>query len=94
MAKLNIKLNKRSDDSKSDQISIQIEQQIKGGVLKAGDLLPSSYVLGSQLGVSKATVLAAYKQLADRRLIETIERVGSQVRAGKSKTGKSGIKGK
>ena len=45
------------------QIVEQIRPLIETGVLKAGDLLPSSRDLARQLGVSRGTVVFAYEQL-------------------------------
>ncbi len=48
----------------------QIKQQIDQGIFSAGDRLPSVRRQSTQHGVSISTVLQAYGQLQDRRIIE------------------------
>ncbi|MCP3666835.1 MAG: winged helix-turn-helix transcriptional regulator [Gammaproteobacteria bacterium] len=48
----------------------QIKQQIDQGIFRAGDRLPSVRRQSTQHGVSISTVLQAYGQLQDRRIIE------------------------
>ncbi len=61
------------------QLAQDIASQIEGGVLRAGEKLPSVRALQRQRGVSQATVLQAYYQLEHRGLIESRPRSGYYV---------------
>lgn len=86
MAKLNIRLNTKSDQPKSQQIAAEIERAITSGRLKADDALPSERALGEQLGVDRKTVRRAFVILSDRRIVKTYGTRGRRV------TGASGAK--
>jgi DNA-binding GntR family transcriptional regulator len=85
MAKLNIRLNSRSETSKAQQIADQIADAIKSGKLRAGDPIQSERSLAEQLGVARITVKRAYKVLNDRKLVETMGTAGRRVRTGSQK---------
>jgi len=51
------------------QLITLIKRQIRTGILKPGDLIPSESQLCSQYGVSRSTVRQALNQLAEERLI-------------------------
>lgn len=61
------------------QIVEQILQNIKSGVLRPGDRLPTERELAARLEVSRGTVKKAYAELAANNLIEIIQGSGSYV---------------
>jgi DNA-binding transcriptional MocR family regulator len=62
------------------EISASVEDGIRAGALGAGTALPPVRGLAGELGVSPATVAAAYRGLRDRGLVETAGRGGTRVR--------------
>lgn len=67
--KLKIKMSARSDESGSGQVANQLRELIKGGRLKAGDVLPSEDGLAEQLGVGRKIVRYAYGKLVEEGLL-------------------------
>lgn len=61
------------------KIAVNIETQIKSGVLKIGDRLPSVRVMQKEQGVSASTILQAYYNLESKGLIETRPQSGYYV---------------
>ncbi len=62
------------------QIADQIQQQIRDGIYKAEDKLPSVRVLAKQQQASVSTILSAYGLLEDRDVIEVRPKSGYYVR--------------
>ena len=58
-----------------------IERQIRRGVLRAGERLPSVRALCTARGISQGTVMQAYYLLEDRGLVTTRPRSGYYVNA-------------
>ena len=61
-------------------VAASVEAGVRDGALPAGSPLPPVRALAAQLGVSPATVAAAYRTLRQRGLIETGGRRGTRVR--------------
>jgi DNA-binding transcriptional MocR family regulator len=62
------------------EISATVEDGVRRGALHAGAPLPPVRELAGTLGVSPATVAAAYKALRQRGIVETAGRNGTRVR--------------
>lgn len=96
-----IRLKAKSDETKSQQIATQLTDAIRSGRIGAGDTLPSERFLSEELGVNRKTVRAAYEQLAQQGLVETLGTSGRRVRGagtkqaakGPAKAGKGAAKG-
>jgi GntR family transcriptional regulator/MocR family aminotransferase len=67
--KLRIKVSARANESGSGQVASQLRELIKGGRLKAGDMLPSEDGLAEQLGVGRKVVRYAYGKLVEEGLL-------------------------
>ncbi len=67
--------------STAAEIAASIEQAVRTGVPAPGDPLPPIRRLAGHLGVSAATVAAAYRDLRQRAIIETAGRAGTRVRS-------------
>jgi DNA-binding transcriptional MocR family regulator len=63
------------------QIADSVERAIQSGRLRPGDALPSVRRTATELDVSPATVVSAYRQLRDRGLVTTYERSHTRVSA-------------
>ena len=61
---------------KYKQLADAIVSQIKTGILKSGDMLPSSREMAQQLGVSRKTIVAATELLVLKRWLVSKDRVG------------------
>ncbi|MCW2639993.1 MAG: GntR family transcriptional regulator, partial [Dactylosporangium sp.] len=66
--------------STAAEISGSIEAGVRGAGLVAGAALPPVRGLAATLGLSPATVAAAYRMLRERGVIETAGRAGTRVR--------------
>ena len=63
------------------ELADDIERQIRRGVLRAGERLPSVRALCTSRGISQGTVMQAYHLLEDRGLVSTRPRSGYFVNA-------------
>ena len=63
------------------ELEASVEDAIRGGVLGPGEALPTVRGLASHLGLSPATVAAAYRELRRRGLVSGAGRAGTRVRA-------------
>jgi GntR family transcriptional regulator / MocR family aminotransferase len=73
------RLNRQSRVPLQDQLAIQLKQAIQSGTLKAGESLPSSRDLASELGVSRNTAIAACDRLLGEGYVESEPRSGIRV---------------
>jgi DNA-binding FadR family transcriptional regulator len=80
MPKLNIRLNSRTGETKTEQIFNQISSAILSGKFNPGDTIISERALCEQLGVSRKVVRGAYRRLEEEGLIETHGTSGRRVR--------------
>jgi DNA-binding transcriptional MocR family regulator len=62
-------------------ISASVEDGVRRGVLDAGQALPPVRELAATLGLSPATVAAAYRGLRQRGIVDTAGRNGTRIRA-------------
>ena len=67
--------------STASEISAGVEAGIRTGGLPAGATLPPVRTLAADLGVSPATVAAAYQALRQRGIVETAGRNGTRIRS-------------
>jgi DNA-binding LacI/PurR family transcriptional regulator len=63
-----------------EEISDELEQQIRTGATPAGAYLPSERILSARFSVNRATVRRALAQLADQGLIDVLPARGALVR--------------
>ncbi|WP_155482947.1 GntR family transcriptional regulator, partial [Cronobacter sakazakii] len=62
------------------QIADTLREQIREGVLKPGDALPTESALQAQFGVSRVTVRQALKQLISEQIVESVQGSGTYVK--------------
>ena len=74
-------IQKISRDSISDQVFVQMKEQILEGEWKPGEKIPSENELARQFGVSRVTVRNALQKLSALELLETRFGEGSFVRS-------------
>lgn len=79
MAILDLKLDRASKTSLSEQIRLGITGAIENGVLVPGARLPSWVDLAAQLGVARGTVKTAYERLTDAQLVVSSRAGGTRV---------------
>jgi GntR family transcriptional regulator/MocR family aminotransferase len=68
---VNLAVDKSSAEPAYEQISRQIEELVRQGLLGPGARIPSIRQLAQRLGLANSTVAIAYDELAARRVIET-----------------------
>jgi DNA-binding transcriptional MocR family regulator len=67
--------------STASEIATSVEVGVRTGAFDAGDPLPPVRALAADLGVSPATVAAAYQALRQRGIVETAGRNGTRIRS-------------
>jgi GntR family transcriptional regulator len=77
-----VDLNSRDDRPIYGQIADRVKFAVAGGVLRAGDLVPSVRELSKQLVVNPNTVARAYRDLQTEGLLESVRGMGMQVADG------------
>ena len=77
---LKIKINRKSVDSMTRQITDQLGSLISSGALAIGSLLPSERTLANSLGVARNVVRGSYEYLEKAGVIQHEGRQGRRVR--------------
>ncbi|MBF3375216.1 GntR family transcriptional regulator, partial [Leptospira borgpetersenii serovar Arborea] len=62
------------------QIAHSLLEQIREGVLKPGDALPTESALQAQFGVSCVTVRQALKQLISEQIVESVQSIRTDLK--------------
>lgn len=76
---LGLSLRKGSGDSYSKQLYCELRGLILSGQLAPGQRLPSTRILGHEIGLSRNTVMAVYEQLQAEGYISSLVGSGSRV---------------
>jgi DNA-binding transcriptional regulator YhcF (GntR family) len=76
-----IRINRKSVESMTRQITDQLGSLISTGALAVGSLLPSERTLANSLGVARNVVRGSYEYLEKAGVIEREGRKGRRVRA-------------
>lgn len=78
---LKIRVNRKSVESMTRQITDQLGSLIKTGVVAVGSLLPSERTLADSLGVARNVVRGSYDYLEKSGLVQREGRAGRRVRS-------------
>src|SRR5438093_9079079 len=78
---LKIRINRKSIDSMTRQITDQLGSLISSGALAIGSLLPSERTLANSLGVARNVVRGSYEYLEKAGVIQREGRKGRRVRS-------------
>jgi GntR family transcriptional regulator/MocR family aminotransferase len=78
---LKIRINRKSVDSKTRQLTDQLGDLISSGALAIGSLLPSERTLADSLGVARNVVRGSYEYLEKAGFVQREGRKGRRVRA-------------
>lgn len=78
---LKIKINRKSVESMTRQLTDQLGSLISSGALTVGSLLPSERSLANSLGVARNVVRGSYEYLEKAGVIQREGRKGRRVRA-------------
>ena len=96
---LKIRINRKSVESMTRQITDQLGSLIGSGAMTVGSLLPSERSLANSLGVARNVVRGSYEYLEKAGVVQREGRKGRRVRAKTSpaktatrKTAKKGAK--
>ncbi|MGM9743288.1 MAG: GntR family transcriptional regulator [Candidatus Cryptobacteroides sp.] len=81
---LNLNIIEQSLVPSYKQIINQIEDGIRNGSLKSGEMLPSMNELAASLGISKETVKKAYSMLRDQGTVDSTRGIGYFIAAPES----------
>ncbi len=77
---LKIRVNRKSPQSMTKQITDQLTDLIDRGVMTAGTLVPSERALANTLGVARNVVRGSYEYLSRGGKLEGAGRAGRRVR--------------
>jgi DNA-binding transcriptional regulator YhcF (GntR family) len=83
--KLNVRVNRKKEESLTRQITDQLDGLIATGALESGSQLPSERELAGQLKVARNVVRGAYENLESAGKIQSDGRKGRRVRAAAKK---------
>jgi DNA-binding transcriptional regulator YhcF (GntR family) len=78
---LKIKVNRKSVESMTRQITDQLGSLISNGALAIGSMLPSERTLAHSLGVARNVVRGSYEYLEKAGVIQREGRKGRRVRS-------------
>ncbi len=78
---LKIRINRKSVESMTRQLTDQLGSLISEGALAIGSLLPSERTLANSLGVARNVVRGSYEYLEKAGVIQREGRKGRRVRA-------------
>ncbi len=76
-----IRVDRKSDDSMTRQITVQLRSLIGNGVLAVGSALPSERMLAESLGVARNVVRGSYEYLEKAGIVQRNGNKGRRVRA-------------
>ena len=82
---LKIRINRKSVDSMTRQLTDQLSELIGSGALAVGSLLPSERTLANSLGVARNVVRGSYEYLEKAGFVQREGRKGRRVRAKSSR---------
>jgi GntR family transcriptional repressor for pyruvate dehydrogenase complex len=91
---LKIRIDRKSVDSMTRQITDQLGSLISSGALAVGSVLPSERVLAEALGVARNVVRGSYEYLEKAGVVERDGQKGRRVRAAKPRKKASSRSGK
>ncbi len=78
---LKIRINRKSVDSMTRQITDQLDSLISSGAMAIGSVLPSERALANTLGVARNVVRGSYEYLEKAGVVQRDGRKGRTVRA-------------
>lgn len=78
---LKIRINRKSVESMTRQLTDQLDDLISSGALAIGSLLPSERTLANSLGVARNVVRGSYEYLEKAGFVQREGRKGRRVRA-------------
>jgi DNA-binding transcriptional regulator YhcF (GntR family) len=78
---LKIRINRKSVESMTRQLTDQLGDLISSGALAIGSLLPSERTLANSLGVARNVVRGSYEYLEKAGVVQREGRKGRRVRA-------------
>lgn len=78
---LKIRINRKSVDSMTRQLTDQIGSLIQSGALAVGSVLPSERTLANSLGVARNVVRGSYEYLEKAGVVQRDGKKGRRVRA-------------
>jgi DNA-binding transcriptional regulator YhcF (GntR family) len=78
---LKIKINRKSVESMTRQLTDQLGGLISSGALAVGSLLPSERTLATSLGIARNVVRGSYEYLEKAGVVQREGRKGRRVRS-------------
>jgi DNA-binding transcriptional regulator YhcF (GntR family) len=78
---LKIKINRKSVESMTRQLTDQLGDLISSGALAVGSLLPSERTLANSLGIARNVVRGSYEYLEKAGIVQREGRKGRRVRS-------------
>ena len=78
---LKIRINRKSVESMTRQLTDQLGDLISSGALAIGSLLPSERTLANSLGIARNVVRGSYEYLEKAGVVQREGRKGRRVRA-------------